>query len=210
MLRAERCASKRTPRWYAIQVERGRERAMATLLTRVVPEGILAEPVFQPRFATEIKVRGSFVSVEKPLLEGYVIASARDAEALEKSLFNVVEFNRLLGTADGPSPLSTEEVALFGGLGEPGARVLPMSWGYKLADGSIMVERGPLTGREHLIVRVDRRKSTALLAVEVAGECLTARAGLAVLPVSDEDPTFARRLARRCARVDASRREVAA
>lgn len=177
-----RSRANSAPKWYAIQVERGRERAMATLLTRVVPEGILAEPVFQPRFATEIKVHSSFVSVEKPLLEGYVIASARDAEALEKSLFNVVEFNRLLGTADGPSPLSAEEVALFGGLGEPGARVLPMSRGYKLADGSVAVVEGPLAGREPLINRIDRRKSIVHLVLEIADEAIHARAGLAVLP----------------------------
>lgn len=184
------------PRWYVLQVERGRERTMSALLTKVLGPEVLAEPVFQPRFECELKVRGEYVRCTKPLVEGYLVVVSHDAERLEKALYQMVEFTRLLGTAAGPAPLTREEVALFGGMGEAGERALPMSRGYKLASGRIAVTEGPLAGREALIERVDRHKSLARLVVTVGGERITARAGLALLPAPEGDTAFERRLER--------------
>lgn len=172
---------RRVPRWYVLQVTRGRERAMAERLSRVLPAGVLEEPVFLPAFETEMKVRGAWVRTTKPLLEGYLVAVSAEPERLRRAVARMVEFTQVLATDAGPAPLSREEVELFGGAGQPGARVLPMSRAYKLADGRVVITEGPLRGRERLIERIDRRKSTAYLRVEVAGRPVEARAGLAVL-----------------------------
>lgn len=181
-----RAASARTSKWYVIQVTRGRERTMSELLTRVLPEGALTEPVFQPQFETESKFHGEWCRVRRDLLKGYLVAVSPDAELLQKSVNSVVEFCQVLGTDSGPAPLSAEEVELFGGLGAPGRRCLPMSRGYRLPGGEVFVAEGPLAGREALISDVNRRKSVANLSLEVAGEPVRARAGLALLPVPED------------------------
>lgn len=182
---AQRTNAGRLARWYVVQVERGRERFMAERLTRVVPASLLAEPVFQPKFETEIKVRGSYVRVAKPILDGYLIAATSDAEGLGKFLAkHVVEFTRLLGTASGPAPLSAEETELMGGLGTSGNRVVPMSLAYRDAEGATTIVSGPLKGYEHLIADINRRKSTAYLELPFCGQTVRAKAGLAVFSES--------------------------
>lgn len=55
--------------WYVIQVLKGREDAMAALIGRVVPAGVLDE-CFSPKYVTEAKVRGTWVPVQKDLFPG--------------------------------------------------------------------------------------------------------------------------------------------
>lgn len=186
----------RRPRWYVVQVERGRERVMARRLSRVIPAGLIAEPVFQPTFEAEIKVRGEWLRVEKPLTEGYLIAVSSDAEGLEKALQKeVCEFTRLLGTSAGPSPLAEEEAELFGALGKPGHRCVALSRGCKLPDGSIVVTSGPLKGKENLIHKVNRHKSLAFLQIDVCGTPLNSRAGLVLVSAGAEGRVPAREVA---------------
>lgn len=157
---------------------------MSHLLTRVL-DGCVSEPVYQPTYLTESKFHGIWKPVERDLLRGYLIAVSRDGEALAEAVERVVEFCRVLGTDAGPVALSAREAELFGALGEPGRRTLPMSRGYRLPSGEVVVAEGPLRGREALIAGVDRHKSTAALEVRVAGETVRARAGLALLPAEE-------------------------
>lgn len=158
---------------------------MAALLTRLIPDGVLAEPVFQPAYETEIKLRGVWTRTKKDLLKGYLIAISADPEALEKAISQVVEFARILRTSSGPAPLALEEVSLFGGLGSPGCRCLPMSRGYKTADGTVVISSGPLVGHEHLIARVNRHKCLAVLRLSVGGNAVQAFAGLSIAPEAE-------------------------
>lgn len=192
----------RAARWYVLQVERGRERTEAERLTRILPTSALAEPLFSPTFETETKVRGRWVKTTKDLLKGYLIAVSADPELLAGAVEKTTGFVRVLSTQAGPAPLTREEAALFGGLGEPGRRCLPMSRGYRFEDGSFAVFEGPLAGNEGLIESVDRRHSTANLLVSVGGTPVRARAGLALLPVPDNvDPrALQRRTLRQAAR----------
>lgn len=167
-------------RWYALQVRWGSERSMAALLNRVLPASVLVEPVFRPQYETEMKVRGTWKRVIRPMLDGYLIAVSDDAPSLASALARVVEFKRLLAMDSGPTPLAPEEVALFGGLAEAGHRVVPMSRAYKAGERLAIIS-GPLKGREALIDRIDRRRSTAVLKLQIDGTVVGARAGIAVL-----------------------------
>lgn len=157
---------------------------MSHLLTRVLAD-LVTEPVYQPTYLTESKFHGVWKPVERDLLKGYLIAVSRDGEVLAEAVGHVVEFCRVLGTDAGPVALSASEADLFGALGEPGRRALPMSRGYRMASGEVVVTEGPLRGREALIASVDRHKSTATLEVRVAGETVRARAGLALLSAGE-------------------------
>lgn len=165
--------------WYAIQVMRGREERVADLVGRTVPRE-LAEECFYPRYVTETKVRGRWVSVERPMFPGYLIAvSGRPAE-LSHVCARLGEFARLLTMDGAPVPLAREEVELIGGLTRPGERVVPMSRAVKVGERVVITE-GPLVGHEGLIRELNRRKSTAYLEVDLCGRKVGARVGVAVL-----------------------------
>lgn len=165
--------------WYVIQVMRGHEEAMASLISRVVPKSVLEE-CFYPQYATEMKVRGAWVPAQKPLFPGYLIGITGDPATLERHLLKMNEFARVLSQGDVFVPLAKEEVALIGGFTRPGDRVVPMSLGFKDGD-RVIVSQGPLKGHEGLITDINRRKSTAYLSIDLCGRKVSVRMGLGVL-----------------------------
>ena len=181
--------------WYVIQVARGREEAMAELIGRVVGPAALDE-CFYPQYETEIKLHGAWERVTKPLFPGYLVAITQDPLALEAELARLGEFARVLSMDNKPVPLTPEEAELIGGFTRPGERVVPISRAVKDGEQVVVVD-GPLLGHEGLIRGVNRRKSTAVLEVDLCGRKVSTRVGLAV--VSEPD-TVASRAARMHAR----------
>lgn len=57
--------------WYVIQVINGREDVMRERIEHMVPASAMLE-LFYPKFETEIKVHGEWVSTTKPLFPGYL------------------------------------------------------------------------------------------------------------------------------------------
>ena len=165
--------------WYVIQVNKGREDLMAALIARVVPERVLTE-CFSPKYATEMKVRGRWIPVERDLLPGYLTAVTDEPEELERQLVAMPEFARVLSMGDAYVPLAKDEVELIGGFTKQGSRTVPMSRGIKDGD-AVVVTAGPLVGREGMIKSINRRKSTAYLEVNLCGRKISTRVGLAVL-----------------------------
>lgn len=165
--------------WHVIQVMKGREDAMASLIARVAPKRMLEE-VFVAKYATEIKMRGRWIPVEKPLLPGYLIAVTDDPESLEACLRDMPEFARILAQGDRFVPLAPEEQQLIGEFTRPGMRVVPMSMGVKDGD-RVVVTQGPLVGHEGMVREIWRRKSIAILELNVCGRTVTTRVGLGVL-----------------------------
>lgn len=169
--------------WYVIQVLKGREDAMANLISRVVPSSVLTE-CFNPKFATETKVRGRWVQVHKDLFPGYIIAITSDPQALEDQLLRMDEFARVLTQGERFVPLAKDEMQLVAAFTQRGSRVVPLSRGVKEGD-RVVVTEGPLMGREYLIKSVNRHKSLAILEVNLCGRPVTTRVGLAVLSKVD-------------------------
>ncbi len=178
--------------WYVIQVMGGHEEAMADLIGRVVPASVLDECFF-PQYETEIKLRGSWTRVAKPLFPGYLIAVTDEPEALEAQLLKLPEFARVLAMGERPVPLASEEVELIGGFTHPGERVVPMSHAVKQGE-KVVVVSGPLLGHEGLIRDVNRRKSTATLEIDLCGRKVATRVGLAVLAEPEAVESRAARL----------------
>lgn len=165
--------------WYVIQVLKGREDAMVELIDRVVPSAVLDE-VFSPKYATEIKVRGVWASVERDLFPGYVIAVTESPLELEQYLLKLQEFARVLRQGDTFVPLAGEEIEVISAFTSRGERTVPMSTGFKAGD-HVVVTEGPLVGREFLIKDINRRKSIAELEVDFCGRKKRMRVGLALL-----------------------------
>lgn len=165
--------------WYVVQVTGGTEERMAELIQSVAAPGVLEE-CFLPRYQTEIKVRGEFRPVEKPLLTGYLFAVTDDPGRLARDLARLPEFACVLKVGGAYAPLSREEEAWLGAFTEPGRRCVPMSYGV-VAGEKIVVTEGPLKGHEAMIAEVDRRRSVAYLRFEICGREVTTRVGLGLV-----------------------------
>ena len=174
--RTQRRSAKR---WYVVQVARGKEQAMAELLSRVVSPSVLDECFF-PQYVTEMKQHGVWQSTVKPLFPGYLVAVTADAEALEDALTHIPEFARVLTMGDGFMPLMPAEQDLIARFTERGHRVVPMSYGVKEGD-RVVVTEGPLLGHEGMISDINRHKSTAYLRICLCGRQVGIRVGLGVL-----------------------------
>ena len=171
-----------------VQVTGGSEERMAQLIERAATPGVLEE-CFLPRYTTEIKVRGAFRPVERPLFTGYLFAVTSDPGALARDLAKIPEFARVLRVGEHYTPLSREEEAWLSAFTEPGNRCVPMSYGVMEGD-RVIVTDGPLKGHEAMIAEVNRRKSTAYLRFEICGRQVKTRVGLGILarkPASGSD-----------------------
>lgn len=165
--------------WYVIQVQGGREEAMAQRIEQLVPSDVFDE-VFYPKYTTEIKQRGAWQQVQKPLFPGYLVCVTRDPRGVQRRLNAMDGFARVLAQGDEFVPLACEERELIGAFTRRGERVVPMSEAFKDGD-RVVVTEGPLLGHEGLIKDINRHKCTAYLEVDLCGRRVSTRVGLAVL-----------------------------
>lgn len=176
--------------WYVVQVTGGSESRMARLIEDVATPGVVEE-CFLPRYETEIKVRGEFRRVQKPLLVGYLFVVTEDPAQLGRDLARIPEFARVLKQDGAYAPLSKADEAWLSSVTERENRTVPMSFGVAVGE-RIVVTEGPLAGHEAMIIEVDRRRSVAYLSFEICGRRVRTRVGLGIvarLPEgSTEDP----------------------
>lgn len=165
--------------WYVIQVTTGREQKAADSILKVVSHDVLQECFF-PQYTTEIKVKGQWAAIDKPMFPGYLIAVTDDPYALDRELRKHNFFARIISQGRVLLPLEQSEVKLIDSCTEPGHRVIPMSRGFKSGD-SVTIDQGPLVGQQAKIKRINRRKSTALLEFNLCGRIVSARMGLALI-----------------------------
>ena len=169
-------------RWYAVQVETGRERAACALVLRTAEAAGLADAfdeLFSPGRHTLSKVHGKLVEGLEPLLPGYVIAVARpdDLDAVAEALRRTPRFARLVGVGETFAPLSDQEVSWICAFTQRGDRTVEMSEGF-VEGGRVVVTSGPLVGKEVLITKVNRRKRTAEVELSICGRKVTTKVGL--------------------------------
>lgn len=173
--------------WYVIQVMTGREHATAERISELVPKGILKECFF-PQYATEIKTKGQWVAIDKPMFPGYLIAVTDDPYALDRELRKLSLFARIVSQGKVLVPLGADEIEIIASCTKPGHRTIPMSRGFKDGD-EVVINQGPLVGWQARITRINRRKSTATIEFNLCGRAVTARMGLALVSKSNGSPT---------------------
>jgi transcriptional antiterminator NusG len=165
--------------WYVIQVITGREQKTAESILDVVPHGVLQECFF-PQYTTEIKIKGQWVAIDKPMFPGYLIAVTDDPYVLDRELRKLNLFARIVSQGGVLLPLNQGDIKIIDSCTEPGHRVIPMSRGFKVGD-SVLIDQGPLVGQQARIKRINRRKSTALIEFNLCGRIVAARMGLALI-----------------------------
>ena len=165
--------------WYVIQVITGRVHKTVEDILDVVPHEVLQECFF-PQFTTEIKIKGQWVAIDKPMFPGYLIAVTDDPYGLDRELRKLSLFARIVSQGRVLLPLDQGDIKIIDSCTQPGNRVIPMSRGFKVGD-SVSIDQGPLVGQQARIKRINRRKSTALIEFNLCGRIVSARMGLALI-----------------------------
>ena len=165
--------------WYVIQVTTGAERRFCSLIELLSPPGAVEE-CFAPRYATQIKKAGEWIDVQKPLLPGYVIVVSERLDLVIRTLREIPEFTRLLKMGESFVPLAAEERDRIDTLSNNHNRCIDMSIGV-IEYGRVVVQSGPLCGREAMMVSVNRHKYVAFVEFEIYGYMVMTKVGLGIV-----------------------------
>lgn len=150
-------------RWYALHVQEGAEAATADKLNRILGPDCLRR-AFALRKECWMKRQGVWRMVAKPMWPQYLFAESIDAvalaEALGKLSFRVeiagVEGRGVAPLDDGVRAWLEQNVDSTGTVRGSVAEIV---------GGELRVLSGPLVGQESRVLKVDRHKRTALVAM---------------------------------------------
>lgn len=165
--------------WYVVQTMAGREFAVCRLIESLVESDVLEE-CFVPQYEVQKQFRGEWRTCAATLFPGYLIVVTERIDELEARLRRVPAFTRVLGNDGGFVPLERDEVAWIDAFTEKGHRTVGVSEG--IIDGDrIVVLRGPLRGHEGWIRKINRRKRTAYLEIDMFGRTIHTKIGLGIV-----------------------------
>lgn len=165
--------------WYVVQTVAGREFAVCRLIESLVEDDVLQE-CFVPKYEVQKQFRGQWRTCTATLFPGYLIVVTDRVDELESQLRRVPAFARVLSNDGGFVPLERDEVAWIDAFTEKGHRTVGVSEGVIEGD-RIIVLKGPLVGREGWIRKINRRKRTAYLEIDMFGRTIQTKIGLGIV-----------------------------
>lgn len=164
--------------WYVVQVRTGTEENIRIQCERRIPRELLTE-CFIPYYEEPRKIDGEWIKQKKVLFPGYVFAVTDDVEELFLQLKAVSGLTKLIGAGEDIIALTDGErefIESFGG----DEKVVEMSTGIIEGD-RIIVQTGPLMGREGYIKKIDRHKRKAWLEFPMFGSMQRVQVGLEIV-----------------------------
>ena len=165
--------------WYVVQTLSGREGRVCDLMERLV-ESELLEECFVLRYETVKKIRGEWRTCTAVLFPGYLIVVSDRIAELQAQLKQIPQFASILNNDGTFIPLEPHEVAWIDAFTEKEHRVIGMSEGVIEGD-QIVVLKGPLVNRTGWIRKINRRKRTAYLEIEMFGRTIQTKIGLGIV-----------------------------
>ncbi|WP_165056652.1 MULTISPECIES: transcription termination/antitermination NusG family protein [unclassified Adlercreutzia] len=183
--------------WYVVQVRAGREDHARELIAealkleekamreRAETEGKqhaglpVAEEVFVPKARVGVKRGDKWLPGEEVLMPGYLVAIARDPDALIRALRRTRGFVRVVRQDNVAVPLPEQSVRWLEEQTQRGKSAVAMSEGY-IEDGKLHITSGPLAGREALVQKVNHRRKVAYLEIEAHGKKIKAQLGIKI------------------------------
>ena len=165
--------------WYVVQTMAGREFAVQRQIEQFASDDVLDE-CFVPQYEVQKHLRGEWRTCTAVLFPGYLIVVTDRVDELEAQLRRVPAFARVLSNDGGFVPLERDEVAWIDAFTEKGHRTVGVSEGVIEGD-RIIVLKGPLVGREGWIRKINRRKRTAYLEIEMFGRTIQTKIGLGIV-----------------------------
>lgn len=169
--------------WYAIQVIGGRENTVLSLIEQLVDPTTYKE-CFAPKYQTQKKVRGEWMTAKALLLPGYLIVDTGSINEFAAELRKVPVLTRVLGSNQIFTPLTRTEMDWLNAFANKKDHVVEISTAVKEGD-RIVITSGPLMQHAGLIKSVNRRKSLAFLEIQMFGRTITTKVGLAILKKQD-------------------------
>ena len=165
--------------WYAIQVPTGKEFQTKEAIEMHIDSDFFKE-IIVLRYATQMKVHGTFKDVKRMLLPGYLIVVSNNIEKFHEQLRAIPYFTKILSSAQGFSPLQPEEITWLDTFSNNEHRVIPMSKAIKEGD-QVRIVSGPLLSLQAKVAKIDRHRSTAYIQTHICGRTVETKLGLAVL-----------------------------
>lgn len=165
--------------WYVIQVRAGREEKIAKACKEVISNGALCDS-FIPYIVRNKKYKGEWQEIEEILFKGYVFAISDDADRLYQELKNIEDLTKLVGRKEKIIyPISDEEATFLKEFAKENHKI-DMSYGFIVND-KIIIESGPLKGKEGLIKKIDRHKRKAIIEMKFLNQTISASVGLEII-----------------------------
>lgn len=164
--------------WYVVQVRTGTEESIRSQCENHIAEEVL-DRCFIPYYEEKRRIRGEWTPQRKVLFPGYIFVVTEYLEDLYEKLRTVIGMTKVLKTGESFIPLSEKEVDFLKDFGGE-EQVVEMSEGV-IENDKILVQSGPLMGREGLIKKVDRHKRKAYLELEMFGRIMKAEVGLEIV-----------------------------
>lgn len=143
--------------WYALQVQTTRENSALDSLQRLSIE------TFLPTYKTYRRwSHRPAVVIERPLFPGYLFS--RFETWNRRPIMLTPHVLRILGTQDGPIPIPDIEIETIQTMVASSLPLAPFP--YLNAGERVLIERGPLTGLEGIVVRM-RNSVRVVVTVEI-------------------------------------------
>lgn len=166
--------------WYVIQVRTGKEEWVATCCNLLLHDDPCLNRCFIPYSKRLRKRRGEWIERTEILFPGYVFMVSDDPMRLYQALKQIPDLTKMLGRDKKEIfSLPEDEVVFLQSFGEED-QIVDLSVGCIEGD-QIIVENGPLKGKEGLIRRIDRHKRIAEIEIEFLGEKRKAKVGLEIV-----------------------------
>lgn len=154
--------------WLVLQVTPGREDAAARRVLAVAGDTVC--DCFALRRQTFFRERGVWGVRESSAYPGYLFAIVRNMDAFLDAFSLIARDDIRLVAPDGAGTcacLTAREARLVVEL-TGGTHVIEASTG-RIVEGRLVVERGPIRGREDLVTKIDRHRRSAWLDMGLPG-----------------------------------------
>lgn len=164
--------------WYVVQVRTGTEENIRIQCERRIPRDLLTD-CFIPYYEEPKKADGQWIKQRRVLFPGYVFVVTDDVSGLFLQLKVVSGLTKLIGAGQDIIALTDSERAFIESFGGD-EKVMEMSIGIIEGD-RIIIESGPLIGREGCIKKIDRHKRKAWLELPMFGRTQRVQVGLEIV-----------------------------
>lgn len=163
--------------WYVIQVRTGTEANICRQCEARIPETVL-QRCFIPYYEEQKKMQGKWKTLQRVLFPGYVFLVTELVEELFQQLKKVDGLTKLIGTGEEIIPITEKETEFLQNFGGE-KQVVEMSQGI-IEGAQVIIQSGPLQGKEGLIRKIDRHKRKAYLEMEMFGALQRVEVGLEI------------------------------
>lgn len=152
--------------WYVIQVRTGMEDNIRIQCEKNIPKKVLKQ-CFIPYYEERRKITGEWMTRRRVLFPGYVFAVTDNIDGLFLHLKQINGLTKLIGCGQDIIPLTDEETEFLKSFGGE-EQIVWMSQGI-IRGSQVIVQSGPLQGKEGYIRKIDRHKRKAWLEVPMFG-----------------------------------------